>query len=136
MSDWDGLGRETRARFENVVVQLKSQWPNLWSSVGSYSTEVFPLSAFVSLNTSGPPFDEDVVLFAGVQVKGTSTVFSSDISEGDGQVLAEGPVDTWETSMPMEDQIARARAGLDQFFEFTAASISVITAQLSDKASP
>ena len=91
---------------------------------------------FVSLNTSGPPFDEDVVLFAGVQMKGSSMTFSSDISEGDGQILAEGPAETWETSIVAGDQILRARAALDRFFEFITASTSIITTQLCDKVSP
>ena len=29
MSSWDALGRETRARFEIVVQELKLLWPNL-----------------------------------------------------------------------------------------------------------
>ena len=134
MSAWDELGQETHARFRDIVEQLKKQWPNLWSSVGSYSTEVFPLNAFVSLNTSGPPFDEDVVLFATVHTKDSSVLFSSDISDGEGQVLADGPDDAWTTSMPLDEQLGRARAGLDTFFEFLTSHMAVITDQLGRKA--
>lgn len=134
MSSWDELGRETRTRLDDVVEQLKLIWPDLWSSVGSYSTEVYPLNAFASLNTSGPPHDEDVVLFAAVQAADASITFSSDISEGDGNILAEGPTDNWEPGIDLEEQLACARAALDQFFAFIETSMGLITTQLHAKA--
>jgi len=98
--------------------QLKSTWPTLWRSTGFYSTEIFPLNAFVSLNVSGPPFGEDVVLFATVQVHESTCRFSSDIPEGEGHVLADGPEAAWPADAPLEDQLARARTGLEKYFEF------------------
>jgi hypothetical protein len=86
------------------------------------------------LNVSGLPFDEDVVLFATVQVTGSTCRFSSDISKGDGHVLADGPHDAWPADPPLEEQVVQARAGLERYFEFLTADMAVVTDQLRRRA--
>jgi hypothetical protein len=69
-----------------------------------------------------------------VQVKDSTCRFSSDISEGDGHVLADGPDDAWPADTPLEEQVVRARTGLERYFEFLTAHTAVVTDQLRRRA--
>lgn len=90
-SPWEALWDRLNDRFAAIALMLRECNPRLWWSAGHHATEHFPFSAWASFNRTGTAGEEDLVISVTAKLMEGSLVLASDISRGDGLVLADGP---------------------------------------------
>ena len=127
---WQELWPPTRAALEEVLAPLAGPMPELTVRPGAFANPAYPLSTSLSLNVTGPPWDEDVVLSAAVRAAGDEFRFDSDICTGDGQYLAEQPRRVAVAAQPEEALLAWARECLDGYVAFVRAELGLVADQL------
>jgi hypothetical protein len=91
MVDWNAAWRSLEASFNWLVDEATRENATLASSAGRVSTEVFPFTAHLTFSRSGDFAIEDLVVSVDCKLEGDSLVLSSDIANGDGQILVAGP---------------------------------------------
>src|SRR5512146_3130063 len=84
---WNGLGEA----FSRLVLELGRVNPRARATTGRTETAIFPFGAYLAFSRSGEPGVEDVVVSVDCKREDGELKLSSDISRGDGYILAEGP---------------------------------------------
>ena len=86
-SAWDSVNGE----FSRVAEVVLACNPNLWWECGHQDNESFPFRAYAAFSRQGTPGGEDVVISFDFKRSDGELAFTSDVSRGDGEVLAAGP---------------------------------------------
>lgn len=81
----------TRPSIETLVTRLKEHRPLLTATLGHHSTETFPLTGYGSFSLCGHPADEDLVASVACKLTEGTWACTADISEGNGNILLDGP---------------------------------------------
>ena len=128
---WGQLWPELEAFLQEVLADVTSIRPGLWSDLGWHSNDFFPFRAYLSLMAvADPDGDDDVVLSADFHVAGDLCRFTSDIAAGDGQILADGPASA-RTLTDTDQDLAWARDRLGDFMTFVTGELPLVRATLA-----
>lgn len=82
---WDLVQRALLA----IAQQSQAQNPRIWFRIDHFETESFPFNGYLAISRDGTPGDEDLVIAVSAQRKESELRWSTDISRGDGLVLAD-----------------------------------------------
>ena len=88
---WEAAWDSINDGFSRVAADLRECNPTLWWNCGHSENETFPFSAYASFNRSGVAGEEDLVLSISFKQADRQLHFTSDITRGDGEILADGP---------------------------------------------
>lgn len=102
---WEDVWDSVDTHFQVLAATLKTCNPQLWWSSLHSENRVFPFRAYATFSREGIPGDEDVVVSLTFKSNGARLAFSSDISRGDGSILADGPT----RSLPLSTHTGAVR---------------------------
>lgn len=129
LSTWGDVWDVLNETFVALAAELVAVNPGLHWTVDHYENESFPLRGYLSFSGRGTAGEEDVVIMVQVHRRDDSLRWTSDIANGDGEVLAEGPTHEAAVSTQLARWVADA---LQQTLEF----LSQSRVLLSDLARP
>jgi hypothetical protein len=107
--------------------------PKLTCRVGRHSTEVFPLTGYLSISSFDDPAEEDVVVSIGCRLEGGLLECSADVSTGKGAIIAEGPAAEIDLSLDHDAIDRRLEAWLRSMETFLHDHQSDVLAALAAK---
>lgn len=90
-SAWEEVWDAINAYFRLLATTLRSCNPNLWWACVHSENAKFPFRAHATFSREGIPGDEDIVVSLTFKLADSKLLFFSDISRGNGSILAEGP---------------------------------------------
>ncbi|GAB2589462.1 hypothetical protein [Microlunatus antarcticus] len=128
---WQPLWPPVRTALQTYADALRADQPDLRVQLEGSSNPAYPLLSSMSLNVTGPPWDEDVVLSARVWRGSDEFVFRCDIADGDGQILAEVPEASIAADEPEAHLLLWARRHLDDYLVFVQAELDTVRDQLT-----
>lgn len=87
---WGGVWEPIQREFAAVVEHIRRAMGEVYCNQGWYQTEVFPLTAYLSLGLAEVR-EELVVISVGFQAQGSTIRATSDLTFTDGQFISIGP---------------------------------------------
>ena len=89
--EWDWFSSRLQAPLSWLCREVELANQGALPCRGQTSTEYFPFREYLTFSRDGDPAEEDLVVDVSVWRDDDSLRVSSDISSGDGLILAEGP---------------------------------------------
>jgi len=133
MTTWDDVWIRLDRTFSWLAREVGRANPRARATSGRTAAAFFPFGAYLTFGRSGDASLEDLVISVNCQRKDGGVRLSSDISAGDGYVLATGPetrvkdLHGGDAAFPDE-----ALVWLDQVIDFIESNSSLVCAQLRD----
>jgi hypothetical protein len=120
---WDLL----EAYLKSVVSDLRQDFPGIWTQIAGYPNPAFPFTGYASIVAEHDPSrTEDCVLMMEVARRPGRLIVTSDISTGNGELLATGPTFEITDTDPEEAQVSALRLAEKAIEEFFAANLDQV----------
>jgi hypothetical protein len=120
---WDSL----QTYFDSAVRELRLEFPGIWTQVAGFKNAAAPFIGYASIMVEHDPSrTEDCVLMMEVRRRADRLVVTSDISTGDGYLIATGPTFEIADADPEEAQIRTLKSAEKAAREFFAANLGEV----------
>lgn len=133
MTSWDDVWMRLDTTFSWLAREVASVNPRARATSGRNPAAFFPFGAYLTFSRSGEPGVEDLVVSVDCKRRDSEVELTSDISAGDGYVLAEGPavrvgdLEAIDTHLP-----TGALSWLDEVIDFIESNSGLVCAQLRE----
>jgi hypothetical protein len=117
----------------SIGERVRSNSPALAYTIGRHATEAFPLTAFLSISSTGDTSQESLVLSIGCRLEVSTIRCSADVSTGAGALLVEGP--ETEVDLSWDENATRREVGqwLESLEQFLVDCHGIVAAALDLK---